>query len=241
MLQIIGAGFGRTGTTSLQSALQTLGFKTYGMSDVLTNNHSRFWQDFHSNPSRSDFESILESYDAAVSWPPAAFYKRLLERYPDAKVILTVRDPEAWYESVMNTIYRIGRERPWNYISDMVPRVRALKDMNNMTIWDGIFDGRFVDKEYSIGIYNKHIEEVKRTVPAHQLLVYDVKEGWEPLCKFLGKDVPTQPMVHENTGEGFQKLRVKLRVKMMAGFFFMVALLLGGIGVGIGLGVRRLT
>ncbi|KAJ3299638.1 hypothetical protein HK104_007979, partial [Borealophlyctis nickersoniae] len=239
MVQVIGAGFGRTGTTSLQAALQTLGYKTYGMSDNMTHNHSLLWLDFHNNPHRTDFDLLLSSYDAAVSWPSTAFYKRLLKVYPTAKVVLTVRDPESWYTSVRTTIWRVGRDVPWNYISEMVPRVRALKSMNNAIIWDGIFGGRFLDKEHSIRVYKEHIEEVKRTVPPDQLLVYDVKEGWEPLCRFLGKSVPVgTPMVHENTGKGFQELRQRLRWKMMGGFFALVAVLVAAFG---GVAAKLLT
>jgi hypothetical protein len=106
-----------------------------------------------------------------------------MQLYPDAKVLLSVRDPEKWYDSVANTIYRVSHLNPDHARTTHGHMVHPL-------IWQGTFGNRFEDKEYAIAVFLRHIQEVKQYVPAEKLLVYEVKEGWEPLCAFLGVAVP---------------------------------------------------
>ena len=106
-LEVIGAGFGRTGTMSLKVALEELGFgPCYHMREVFEHpEHIELWRAaMRGDP--VDWERVLGDYRATVDWPGCTFYGELLERNPDAKVILTVRDPQRWYESVRDTIYR---------------------------------------------------------------------------------------------------------------------------------------
>jgi Sulfotransferase domain len=120
-VKVIGAGFGRTGTASLQSALQELGFgPCYHMYEVFEHpQHADFWEAAWRGET-VDWDEVLGSYEATVDWPGCAFYRELMERYPDAKVLLSVRDPEQWYESTRNTVYKltklIGRS-PFSRIS----------------------------------------------------------------------------------------------------------------------------
>jgi hypothetical protein len=151
-----------------------------------------------------------------VDWPACTFYKELMERHPGAKVILSVRDPERWYESVRNTIYELSVVIPrhpiyrigYKLVSFFVFRGSGNVDLAGEIIWQGTFDGRFEDKKYAIEVFERHNAEVQRRVPGDRLLVYDVKAGWEPLCEFLGVDVPDEPFPRTNdTAEMRRRLR----------------------------------
>jgi hypothetical protein len=150
-----------------------------------------------------------------VDWPACSFYEELMERHPDAKVLLSVRDPERWYESTRQTIYKIGKIAPAlpspAWASRSSPDwCSALQDrqgpMAEEIIWQGTFDGRFEDKDHAIGVFDRHNEEVQRRVPQEQLLVYEVKQGWGPLCEFLGVEEPDKPFPHLNDAAEIQRL-----------------------------------
>jgi hypothetical protein len=212
-LEVIGAGFGRTGTTSLKAALEALGFgPCYHMSELFEHpEHVPLWEAaVRGEP--VDWDALFGGYRAAVDWPAAAFHGELMERYPEAKVILTVRDPERWYESTKNTIFmmREARRSPtFRLMGALVPFVRNVRRATGVVddlAWDGIFGGRFEEKEFAISAFNRLNEEVKRRVPADRLLVYDVKEGWGPLCKFLGVEEPRdEPFPRLNDTRTFRR------------------------------------
>jgi hypothetical protein len=192
-LKVIGAGFGRTGTYSLKSALEQLGFaKCYHMRVVnLHGSHPRMWIDaFEGKP--VDWDTLFRGYQATVDWPSCTFYRQLMQHYPQAKIILTVRDPDKWHESGLRTIhsYASGKQGAMKWISRLNPKSRALRRMQRHIVWNGTFHGRFEDKQESIAVYQRHNEEVMRIVPQDRLLVYEVGDGWEPLCEFLDVPVP---------------------------------------------------
>ncbi len=208
-LKVIGAGFGRTGTLSMKVALEELGFgPCYHMTEVFEHPaHARLW-DAAARGETVNWQELLKGYQATVDWPGCTFYKELMEIYPDAKVLLTVRDPEKWYESAQSTIYQTvsGRRSPSSLLILRLFRPHILQTigMINTLIWERTFNGNFADKQYAIEIFNQHIEEVKKYVPPEQLLVYNVKEGWEPLCAFLGVEVPKdKPFPHPNDRASF--------------------------------------
>jgi hypothetical protein len=212
-LEVIGAGFGRTGTMSLKVALEELGFgPCYHMTEVFENpEHVGQWE--AAREGRANWEGLFLGYRAAVDWPAAAFYEDLMERYPDAKVILTVRDPDGWYDSARSTIYNVQRiaSSPILSLAGLfVPRMRGLKRVARMAsdlAWGDVFDGRFEDRRYAIEVFDRWNEEVRRRVPAERLLVYEVREGWEPLCDFLGVPVPEgEPFPHLNDAEAFRRM-----------------------------------
>ncbi len=197
-LKVIGAGFGRTGTLSIKHALEELGFGLcYHMTELFDKPgvDEQWGAIVRGEP--VDWHTVFKGYQATVDWPACAFYKELMQAYPHAKVLLTVRDPEKWYESVTNTIYQVSHQNPDHALTVHGRMVNAL-------IWQGTFDGRFEDKEYAIAVFLQHIDEVKRQVPAEKLLLYDVKEGWGPLCAFLGVEVPAgRPFPHDNDRANF--------------------------------------
>jgi Sulfotransferase domain len=219
-IKVIGAGFGRTGTLSLKSALEELGFtKCYHMTDVLANlEHAVVW-DKAAQGESVDWESLFRGYQATVDWPGCAFYEQLLRQYPGAKVILTVRDPDRWYESARQTIYLAKNAFP-RWLRILRPAFRRFGGMLNRVVWQGTFTGRFEDKPFAIDVFNRHNAEVRQSVPPDQLLVYEVREGWEPLCNFLGVPVPAgKPFPHLNDAAEF-----KARIKRISLIFRMISL-----------------
>jgi hypothetical protein len=206
-LRVIGAGFGRTGTTSLKAALETLGLDPcYHMTEVFAHpRHAEGWRSaWRGAP--VDWDAILGPYEAAVDWPSCTFYEELMERYPEAKVLLSVRDPERWYESTRTTIYELSRvlagsrtaRVAFGLVSLLAFGGFARSEAGDEIIWNGTFGGRFEDKTHAIEVLERHNEEVKRRVPPERLLVYEVKEGWGPLCEFLGVPDPDEPFPHLN-------------------------------------------
>ena len=197
-MKVIGAGFGRTGTMSLKVALEELGIgPCYHMIEVFEHReHVSLWEAaIRGEP--LDWEKIFGSYQAAVDWPTAAFYNDLMKVYPHAKVLLTIRDPEKWYESTKNTLYPTGD----------APEPSPIMRMATKLVWEQTFDRNFEDRRYAIEVFKRHNEEVKKHVPPERLLVYEVKEGWKPLCEFLGVEIPEEkPFPHLNDTEAFKEM-----------------------------------
>jgi Sulfotransferase domain len=230
-VEVIGAGFGRTGTMSLKVALEELGFAPcYHMTEVFEHSeHIDLWKTAaHGKP--VDWDEIFHEYHATVDWPSAAFYKELMEEYPDAKVILTVRDPDRWYESTRTTIYGMSAAASspvFSLAGVFVPRLRRIRRavlMVSGLAWEEMFSGRFEDREYAIQVFKRWNEGVKERVPANRLLVYEVKDGWGPLCEFLGVDVPDKPFPHLNDAEVFRERIRRIRALTVVMLAFGVSL-----------------
>ena len=206
-MRVIGAGFGRTGTTSLKAALETLGFgSAYHMTEVFTHpEHVHFWEAARRGEP-VDWAGFFSGYGVAVDWPACAFYAEMMEAFPDAAVILTVRDPKRWYESTSDTIYGIHRissgpapvRLALALVSLFAPGITGIVRLADKIVWNDTFDGRFENKTYATEAFEHHNEAVQRSVPPERLLVFDVKEGWEPLCDFFGVEVPDEPFPHLN-------------------------------------------
>jgi hypothetical protein len=201
-LSVIGAGLGRTGTLSLRTALERLGLgPCYHMRDVFEcPEHVEVW-DRAADGKQVDWEVLLGRHRSAVDWPVCAFYRELVERYPQAKVILTTRDPERWHSSVMETIYPLMKRA----VPEGDATMQAWGRMVHKLILEQTFGGRLADREEAIAVYERHHEAVRRTVPQERLLVYEVAQGWEPLCRFLGLPVPEEPFPQVNTKAEFGK------------------------------------
>ena len=206
-MKIIGAGFGRTGTTSLKAALEALGFgPSYRLDEVFKHPEQVAFWEAACRGERVDWEGFFAGYGLAVDWPAFSFYGELMEAFPEAPVILTVRNPGRWYESVRSTIYGIHKlsagpapvRLAFALAGLFAPAVTGIPRLADAILWDGLFDGRFEDRSYAIEMFHRHNEEVRRRVPPERLLVYDVKEGWAPLCDFLGVEVPDEPFPHLN-------------------------------------------
>ena len=141
-----------------------------------------------------------------------------MKKYPDARVILTVRDFEAWYKSVYSTVWQAGPQTPIEKIKMLFKLVTNGRVRNvvkcikffKKTFFAGELQGKFLDKEFAKKVWHDHIAEVKAYVPKDKLLVYDVRDGWEPLCKFLGVAQPTDPLPHLNKKENFKEMLPQL-------------------------------
>jgi hypothetical protein len=214
-MKVIGAGFGRTGTLSMKAALEQLGFgPCYHMVEVFEHPEDVAVWEAAAFGKPVDWHQIFDRYPSSVDWPACAFYEPLMQLYPDAKVLLTVRDSEKWYESVRETIYQRSRSGEglrgvfmsiaFNVVSLIRPALKRQIRMIRKLIWEDTFDNRFEDKAWAISVYEQHNERVKQIVPADCLLVFDVKQGWEPLCAFLGVEVPKDtPFPHLNDRASF--------------------------------------
>lgn len=207
-MKVIGAGFGRTGTMSQKAALEQLGFgPSFHMIDIARRPELLPGWQAAVDGEDVDWKALLDGWASAVDWPACTFWREIWAAFPDAKVLLSVRDPDAWYASCAKSIHASAQAAAKGELEGGSVEVspEAMKMINGL-IWNGTFKGRFDDKDYAIGVYEAHNEDVKNKVPADRLLVYDVKEGWEPLCEFLDVPVPDGPMPHLNDATSFRAM-----------------------------------
>jgi hypothetical protein len=194
-LKVIGAGFGRTGTMSLKLALEELGFgPCYHMIEVFKTQAWDLWYEAAQDPAHADWATIFKGYNSTVDWPNATYWKELADAYPDAKVILTERDPDQWFDSTQATIFAndLGAGMDGGF-----PRMAA-------AVVGALFDQKLHDRELCTRVFREHNARVRATIPPERLLVYEVAQGWGPLCDFLGVPVPDGPMPKVNSTEEFQ-------------------------------------
>jgi len=214
--EIVGAALCRTGTLSLKRALDTLGYQTYHMIDVLENpDDAHLWLGLHSgkmNGQQVTDNLVHRNYNASVDAPGALFWEQLYEANPDAKVILTIRNFDKWYESVRETVYVAGNTMQPFYLKCLsrlpfgkINKMGNLRHMVKEIAFSpkGFYKGKFEDKEYVRNLYNQYVQNVKEKVPSNQLLVYEITQGWEPLCQFLNKPIPHEPFPKVNDREAF--------------------------------------
>ena len=197
-LKVIGAGVGRTGTYSLKLAINELEFgPCHHMEEVLHNMsvHVPLWS--AAAAGAPDWSHIFKGYESAVDWPTACFFRELLKEYPSAKFILTERDPEKWADSFAATIYTLlaGKD-------EAPPEMRAWLDMAGDVIAKTGFPPG-LDRDALVEAFIAHTNAVKETIPASQLLVFEVRQGWKPLCDFLGTPVPATEFPRTNHREEF--------------------------------------
>jgi hypothetical protein len=194
VLKVVGSGLGRTGTKSLQTALNMLGLgPCHHMVEVFAKPGSMaLW--IEAAAGRPDWDAIFDGYNSMVDYPGAGYWRQLAEYYPDAKVLHSQRDPDTWFDSTQATIFEPGSlatrsEGPMAAFFNSVigPPLRA----------------HLHDRAFMTDYFRRHNEEVKRTIPPQRLLVYEAGQGWEPLCRFLGVPVPDAPYPSENSRAEF--------------------------------------
>lgn len=209
-IEVIGAGFGRTGTLSLKMALEQLAYtKCYHMHDLFTHpGHAETWKGLAEGDA-ANWPALFSGYRALVDWPCAYFWRELSDYYPQAKIVLTVRDSNAWYDSIEKTIFTvINRAFPGGATEPQLPEnappiAAAQISMAKLMIAENLFSGRLDDRQHCISVYEQHNAEVQRSIPAERLLVYNVSEGWSPLCKFLGTVEPNTEFPRSNSANEF--------------------------------------
>ncbi|MEY2403712.1 MAG: hypothetical protein QOD38_1263 [Acidimicrobiaceae bacterium] len=198
-LAVVGAGVGRTGTHSLKVALeQLLGGPCHHMLEVLGNPERQMpgWTDaIEGRP--VDWAQLLEGYRSLVDWPGSAFWRELRAEYPDALVLLSVRDPEKWYRSASDTIFQTFDHLP----PEAQPWMNSLRKLLHDR-----FSDQFDDRAAMIDAYERHNEAVRREVPSQQLLEWQPSDGWAPICERLGLPVPSEPFPVTNTTDQFRTM-----------------------------------
>ncbi|MEP6846001.1 MAG: sulfotransferase family protein [Panacibacter sp.] len=205
-LKVIGAGFGRTGTMSTYHALTQLGFPCYHMQEVILNKenktHVDFWNAVANAPEgqQHNWEEVFQNYTAAVDNPACCVWKELMVAYPEAKVLLTLhpRGAEAWYDSTIDTIYFTETLWQFKVLKAVISMMRKFGNMSTKLIWQRSHKGTMSSKAAAIARYQQHVEEVKSSVLPERLLIFTVTEGWEPLCNFLGVEIPSTDFPNVN-------------------------------------------
>lgn len=205
-MKIIGAGLGRTGTLSLKAALERLGFgPCFHMSEMFGHQERMHHFLAAARGEPVDWEAAFAGFESTVDWPGCAFWRPLAARYPDAKVLLSVRDPQRWYTSVRNTIHRASTASPPPEAGELPAELVRHRAFVDEIVWQGHFAGRATDEEFAVRTFIEHNEAVQREIPADRLLVHRVSDGWAPLCDFLGVAVPDEPFPHLNDEESFHR------------------------------------
>jgi len=197
-LRVIGLGLGRTGTFSMKFALEHLGFgPCHHMEEVDGKNPDvvALWSGLAAG--KGDIRTAYAGFNAALDWPTAAFAPELYAAYPDAKFLLTRRDPEAWYSSFSQTIYPLIVPGP-DVPQDVLPFLDIVRSVVRKT-------GFAVpsSRDEIIDACKRHEARVRAMIPADQLLVHEVGQGWEPLCRYLGVPVPDRPYPRSNNQKEF--------------------------------------
>ena len=209
-MKVIGAGAPRTATLSQKVALEMLGFgPCYHMVNVLADlSLVALWS--KALDGSPDWEQTLGGFQSTVDWPGGFFYRELMEAYPDAKVMLSVRDPEAWERSMRATVWDVWHGASlMAHLSDarklIDPAWRDYAALMERLLFKapGTFAGRPQEPQSLIDAFNAHTEAVRNTVPADRLLVWQASDGWEPLCEFLEVDVPDVPFPRLNDSGTF--------------------------------------
>jgi hypothetical protein len=197
-LEIIGAGLGRTGTKSLQTALGMLGFgPCHHMVEVFAHPESMaLW--IQAGAGRPDWDAIFKDYRSMVDYPGAAYWRELAEYYPTAKVLLSVRDADQWFDSTQATIFAPNGGVDLALANPDTPMATFFRSFS------GRFNAHIHDRAAMTDYFRRHNEAVKATIPAERLLVYEVGADWEPLCAFFDVPVPAEPYPSENSRGEFQ-------------------------------------
>ncbi len=204
-LKVIGTGFGRTGTNSLKLALEQLGFgPCHHMFEIRDNSDQLpFWQAAASG-NLPDWDEVFADYSSCVDWPSARFWRELTSRYPQAKVLHTMRPEESWLNSFYKTIYPVMRD---HHLQE--PGIRRDRlDMAHEIVLNQVFGGRPGDRDHALNTYRAHNEAVINTISPERLLVYEITQGWTPLCKFLNVPVPDTPLPNVNSTKQFHHRKI---------------------------------
>jgi len=207
LLEVIGAGYSRTGTLSLKHALEILGIgRCYHFTELLKRRHAKRWLAVLDG-APPVWDEVFAGYSATVDWPAVSYYRELADYYPDARVILTIRDPDQWHASLQDALLPLRRVLP-----SWIPWTSRIGRLTDLTIWNGTFKGRAENRDFAIACLQRHSQEVCAEIDEKRLLVYDVKEGWEPLCNFLGRPIPDIPFPRTNSRRSLRAAVWAIRV-----------------------------
>lgn len=193
LVWVIGAGWGRTGTTSAAAALDRLSFgPVLQMQEMWSHPELADIWNRHHGGDQVDWRIVLHGWQASVDWPGCWEWQEFASLWPEAPVLLTVRDPNEWYDSVRASIHAWtapGKDVGPSPVAELLTR-----------LWDEDFGGwdRVLDRNHAIARFQDHNQEVRATCPSHRLIEWTVSDGWQPLCRALGVDAPDEPFPHLN-------------------------------------------
>jgi hypothetical protein len=201
VLEVIGAGFGRTGTHSLKLALEVLGFgPCHHMFEIRQSaDQLEVWKAIARTGS-GDWHAALSGFKSLVDWPGVKYWKELAQAFPAAKIILTYRDPKSWYQSFAETIVRANRAGLYH---DPDPHTRGMAELVDEVVFKQTFDNRPEDENHATAVYLRHMADVLTQIPKERLMFYNVAQGWQPLCTFLDVAVPSQEFPQTNSKTEF--------------------------------------
>lgn len=214
-MQLIGAGLPRTATLSQKAALERLGLgPCYHMTSVMGDlDEVSRWKAALDDPARA--ADVLDDYEATVDWPGSFYVAELIERYPNAPVLLSVRDGDAWARSMRATIFdALYGDSLMAHMSQaraaVEPQWRAYTElMREMWRRSGLITGPETSDAWMATAMERYNEEIRRLVPARRLLEWSPSDGWEPLCAFLGREVPDEPFPNVNDGDSFADMIIR--------------------------------
>ena len=199
-LEVIGPGFGRTGTNSLKIALEQLGFgPCHHMFEVRDNPDRLVDWEALARGEKVDWDHVFRGYRSQVDWPGARYWRELARHYPAAKVVLSVRDPDEWFDSVQATIAPFLAARGHH----SSPHTNAICEMGHETVAVQVFNNRISERQHATQVFKNHIADVQSEIPAGRLLTFDLRDGWRPLCEFLRVEVPDIPFPKTNSSKEF--------------------------------------
>lgn len=238
-LEVIGSGFGRTGTDTLRESLNTLGYKTYHMREIIDGgllSDVRIWHDQAEN-NCADVDALKSLFDeggwtAAVDFPTALCWETLMKVYPNAKVIHTQRkSAEQWWDSASNSIMIVGSLFPMVLIYRVVPFFAAHHSMVN-AMWSRVINKKVASedsdfplahKEDFLAAYEANTARVKKVVPRNRLLIQDHSKGWTKLCEFLGKAIPETSYPHSNKRADFHSFANQIAMTVIGAIIVAIA------------------
>lgn len=197
-LEVIGAGPGRTATFTMKFALEHLGFgPCHHMAEVFADARRQvpLWLDVANG--KPDWDAVFAGFKSTVDYPSASYWRELADYYPQAKVILTVRDADSWFESVSETIFSDQMQ------AGLVGSPTG--DMMQGVIFAHFGGGDIRDRAFMTDWYERRNQQIIDTIAPERLLVFHPKEGWEPLCKFLGVKVPGEKFPRVNSRDEIQQ------------------------------------
>jgi hypothetical protein len=208
-MKVIGAGLPRTATLSQHAAMETLGFKpVYHMATLFEKRQAPEWRDVLDG--RRSAAELLDGYEATVDWPGSYYAKDLADAFPDAKIVLSERDPQAWAQSMVKTIWALFyADNLMRHLSDARASIDPgwkfyLAMMEEMWHNAGLFaEGEKTTPEHMAHAFVRRNEQFRATLPSDRLLVWSANDGWEPLCAFLEVAIPDQPFPQINDSGHF--------------------------------------
>jgi hypothetical protein len=209
-MKVIGAGLPRTGTLTQKLALEMLGLgPCYHMVNVLGDlDQAALWA--RALDGEEVWDDLFGAYHSTVDWPGGYFYDRLAKRFPEAKVILSVRDEERWVDSMIDTVWAVRKGGSLTHLlsdarAQVDPAWAAFLGMIDSLLWQGAgtFAGADSGREELMAAARSHRERVEAAIDPERLLVWDVREGWGPLCAFLELPVPDGELPHINDRDEF--------------------------------------